>query len=283
MKKFCSFFLLILLISNSVFAQLDLPRLSPKASLTQVFGYTTITIEYSRPSVHERKIWGGLVPYNQVWRTGANEATTIQFNTDVVLNGNNVPAGRYSLFTIPTEKDWTIILNKVDKQWGAFTYKQDQDLLRFSATPQKNEFVECMLFSVSNITLNSATVNLYWENLRVSFKVEADVLSLAYARIKDAIANTKADDWQTYAASAEFVANNNVYLDEALTWVDKSISINVNYFNNFVKAKIYFKKENYVEALKYIDKAREAGRNNKEYEFFIPQIDMLEREVKSKL
>lgn len=283
MKKFCPSFLLIFLIGSSVFAQLDLPRLSPKATLTQVFGYTTITIEYSRPSVHERKIWGGLVPYNQVWRTGANEATTIQFNTDVMVSGNKIPAGRYSLFTIPTEKDWTIILNKVDKQWGAFSYKQDQDLLRFSAAPQKNEFVECMLFAVSDITLNSTVVNLYWENVHVSFKVEADVLSLAYAKIKDAIANTKADDWQTHAASAGFATDNNVYLDEALTWVDKSISINANYFNNFVKAKIYYKKGNYVEALKFIDKAREAGRNDKEYEFFIPQIDLLEKEVKSKL
>ncbi|MBI1939269.1 MAG: DUF2911 domain-containing protein [Ignavibacteriales bacterium] len=283
MKKFYSLFLLIMFFGTTVFAQLDLPRLSQKATLTQLFGYTTITIEYSRPSVHERKIWDGLVPYNQVWRTGANEATTIQFNTDVIVNGNNVPAGRYSLFTIPSETEWTIILNKVDKQWGAFSYKQDQDLLRFIVTPQKNEFAECMLFAVSDISLNSAVINLYWENVRVSFKAEADVLSQTYAKIKDAIANVKSDDWQTYAASAGFAADNNVYLDEALTWIDKSISINANYFNNFVKAKIYFKKGNHVEALKYIDKAREAGRNNKEYEFFIPQIDLLEKEVKSKL
>ncbi len=282
MKKY--FFVAVtLLFVSSLYAQLDLPRLSPKASATQVIGYTTITVEYSRPSVHERKIWGDLVPYNTVWRTGANEATTIQFTTDVTLNGNKVPAGRYSLFTIPTEKDWTVILNKVDKQWGAFNYKEDQDFLRFTVAPNPTDFVESMLFCFSDITSNSVIINLSWEKTKISFKVEADVLSQAYNKIKEGLANAKSDDWQVYAASANFAADNNVYIDEALTWADKAISMGENYFAYFVKAKLLSKKSQYIDALKYIEKTREAGGKDKNYEFFVTQVDILEREVKSKL
>ncbi len=277
------FIALLLLFSANLFAQLDLPRLSPKASVTQVIGYTTITIEYSRPSVHGRAIWGNLVPYNTVWRTGANEATTIQFTTDVKLNGNKVPAGRYSLFTIPTEKDWTVILNKVVKQWGAFNYKEDQDLLRVTVTPTHNDFVESMLFCFSDITPNTVVLNLSWEKIKISMLIEADVLSQAYTKIKEGLANANSDDWQIFAASASFAADNNVYIDEAITWADKAISMGENYFSYFVKAKLLNKKGNYVEALKYIEKTREAGSKDKNYEFFVVQVDMLERELKSKL
>ncbi|MEW6195010.1 MAG: DUF2911 domain-containing protein [Bacteroidota bacterium] len=282
MKKYF-FAALTLLFVSSTNAQLELPRLSPKANVMQVIGYTTITIEYSRPSVHERKIWGGLVPYNTVWRTGANEATVIQFTTDVTLNSKKVPAGRYSLFTIPTEKDWTVILNKVDKQWGAFNYKEDQDLLRFAVTPTSTNFVESMLICFSDITANSVIINLSWEKIKISFKAEADVLSQAYLKIKEGIANAKPDDWQVFAASANFAADNNIYLDEALTWAERAISMGENYFAYFVKAKLLNKKGNYLDALRFIERTREAGSKDKNYEFFVTQVDILEREVKSKL
>jgi len=158
---------ILLAISSQIFSQIDLPRLSPKAAVSQTIGYTEISVEYSRPSVHGRKIWGDLVPYNKVWRTGANEATVIQFTTDVSINGNKIPAGRYSLFTIPNEKEWTIIFNKVDKQWGAFNYKEDQDLIRFNVTPTENEFVESLIYYFSDITSNSVLLNIAWEKIKV--------------------------------------------------------------------------------------------------------------------
>lgn len=282
MKKYF-FAALTLFFVSSTNAQLELPRLSPKANVMQVIGYTAITIEYSRPSVHERKIWDGLVPYNTVWRTGANEATVIQFTTDVTLNGKKVPAGRYSLFTIPTEKDWTVILNKVDKQWGAFNYEEGQDFLRFAVTPTQNDFVESMLFWFSDITANSVIINLSWEKIKISFKAEADVPGHAYTKIKEGLAKAKSDDWQVYVASADFAADNNTYLDEALTWADKAISMSANYSAYFAKAKLLNKKGNYIEALKYIERTREAGSKDKNYEFFVTQVDILEKEVKSKL
>jgi hypothetical protein len=274
---------ILLAISSQIFSQIDLPRLSPKAAVSQTIGYTEISVEYSRPSVHGRKIWGDLVPYNKVWRTGANEATVIQFTTDVSINGNKIPAGRYSLFTIPNEKEWTIIFNKVDKQWGAFNYKEDQDLIRFNVTPTENEFVESLIYYFSDITSNSVLLNIAWEKIKVSFKIEVDVLSQAYQKIKEGLANAKADDWQSFSAAANFAADNNVYLDEALTWIDKAISMGDNYYPYFVKAKILFKQNKFKEALNFINKTREAGRKDKNYEFFVAQVDILEKEIKAKL
>jgi tetratricopeptide (TPR) repeat protein len=283
MKTYSRLLIILVIFASALTAQVDLPKLSPRSIVSQEIGYTTITIDYGRPSVHGRKIWGDLVPYNKVWRTGANEATTIQFNTDVLLEGKTVQAGRYSFFTIPTEKNFTIILNKVDKQWGAFNYNQKEDYLRIEVKPHKSDFVESMLFYFSEINQSSVKLNFAWEHLSFTCKIEVDVLSQAYGKIKEALANAKSDDWQIYSASANFAADNNVYIDEALQWAEKGILINQNYYSFFVKAKLLYKKGIYIEALKTIDKSRDAGRNDKNYEFFVAQIDILEREIKSKL
>lgn len=280
MKKIFSF---LFFISITLIAQVELPRLSPNASVTQKIGYTNITVEYCRPSVHNRKIWGDLVPYNKIWRTGANEATTIQFSTDVKLEGNKIPAGRYSLFTVPNEKEWTIILNKVDKQWGSFNYKEDQDLVRFKVTPKENEYVESLIFYFSDINQNSVLLNIAWEKIKVSFKIETDVLTQAYLKIKEALASVKINDWQSYASSANYFADNNVYLDDALNWIDKAISVGENYYPYYVKAKILFKQNKFKDALDFINKTREIGRKDKNYEFFVAQVDLLEKQIKEKM
>jgi len=154
-------------------------RVSPKAFVSQTIGFTDITINYCRPGVKGRKIWGKLVPYNKVWRTGANEATKITFSTNVIINGKKLPAGTYSFFAIPKEKEWTLIFNKVANQWGAFTYNELRDALRIKVKPLQNDFHEWLEYSFSNIDIqpagktNSAVVNLMWDRLKVSFKVEA--------------------------------------------------------------------------------------------------------------
>jgi hypothetical protein len=274
--------LVLLLFSFSIQAQIDLPRQSPSAGVSQTIGYTVITIDYCRPGIHGRQIWGGLVPYNKVWRTGANEATTIQFTTDVIVEGNKIPAGRYSLFTIPTETEWTVILNKVDKQWGAFNYKQDDDLIRFNVKPEKSPFTERMQFSFSNVTDSTASVVLNWENLQVAFGVKVEVLAQAFSKIKEGLA-AKPDNWQGYTAAANFAADNSAYLDEALNWIDKAVSLDPGYYPLFVKAKIYLKKGEYSTALKTLEKCRDAGRKDKTYNSFVAQVDFLEQEIRTKM
>ncbi|KAF0148396.1 MAG: hypothetical protein FD143_2881 [Ignavibacteria bacterium] len=275
------FIILLLFMAINIIAQVELPRLSPNASVSQTVGLTSITINYCRPAVHGRNIWGGLVPFNKVWRTGANEATTIQFTTDVTIEGNKVPAGKYSLFTIPTETEWTIILNKVDKQWGAYNYKQESDLLRFSVKPKQGSLVENLCFSVDNVANSSASIVMRWENLEVAFKVEVDLASQVYAKIKEAFA-AKPDSWQNYTQAANYAAENNLYGDEPFDWIEKAISLNGGYFPYFVKAKLYNKNNKTTDALKALDKCREIGRTDKNWDSFVSQVDFLEKQIKSK-
>ena len=170
---------LLLLLSFSIAANIsakkgeDPPRLSPEATVYEKVGYTDITITYCRPGVKERTIWGSLVPYNEIWRTGANEATTIEFSKDVKIEGHNVPAGKYSLFTIPSENEWTVIINKHWDQWGAFNYNEAEDLIRFKVKPVKNDFTERLLFTFDYVSPYFAKVVFEWEKLKISFTIEA--------------------------------------------------------------------------------------------------------------
>ena len=286
MKSLFTKIILVLFLSfgsGQLFAQLNLPRLSPNASVSQTVGYTKITVNYCRPGVKERTIWGGLVPYDKVWRTGANEATTIEFTTDVTIAGKKVPGGIYSLFTIPAKDEWTVILNKTDKQWGAFNYDMKQDFMRFKVKPSKADFVERMLFTFKDVTDNSTTLTLSWAGLSVSFDINVDVIDQVHAKIKDALASAKQDDWQTYASAANYAADNNAFLDEALQWIDKAIKIDGNFYPYFVRAKVYYAKGKYVDALKSIENCRDAGRSSKDYDSYISQVDYLEKQIKEKM
>ncbi|MFN3316104.1 MAG: DUF2911 domain-containing protein, partial [Raineya sp.] len=155
MSKFIAFLFSFFAIS-ALYAQ-ELPQASPVSKLEQRIGLTDVSVRYSRPSVKERKIWGEVVPYRTIWRTGANACTVISFSDNVSINGQNVPAGEYSLFTIPTENEWTIILNKNTKLWGSDGYKQEEDVLRFNVKPEMNApFTETMLFAFDNIKIDAA-------------------------------------------------------------------------------------------------------------------------------
>ena len=168
------FVFLAMLIAVAAVAQqpqVSYPRPSQHASLTQTIGTTDMTITYSRPGVKGRAIWGALVPYDKVWRTGANEATKISFSDDVTINGQALPKGTYSLHTIPGKDTWTIIFNKTADQWGSFKYEQAQDALRVTATPRKGPFTEWMEFDVPSLSADQATVELRWENLAVPFTI----------------------------------------------------------------------------------------------------------------
>lgn len=147
-------------------------RISPKAETMQTVGNTDIRIIYSRPGVKGRTIWGGLVPYDVVWRAGANEATKFIFSTNVTINGKLLKAGSYSFFTIPGKKEWTIIFNKVANQWGAFEYNEAEDALRIKVKPEKGSNVEWLLYSANKISDTAAIIKLEWEKLKIPFKVE---------------------------------------------------------------------------------------------------------------
>ena len=150
-------------------------RLSPKAEIMQQVGLTDVKISYGRPGVKGRTIWGKLVPYDAVWRAGANEATKITFSTDVVIEGKKLKKGSYSFFTIPGKKEWTIIFNKVADQWGAFEYNESQDALRIKVKPEKGNWQEWLAYTIGKVTDTSAIIRLEWEKLRVPFRVEVSL------------------------------------------------------------------------------------------------------------
>lgn len=151
----------------------DEARVSPNAAVSQTIGTTEVRLTYGRPSVNDRTIFAadGLVPYGEVWRTGANEATTISVSSDVMVEGEPLSAGTYSLYTIPGEDSWTIIFNDIANQWGT-NYDSSEDVLRVEVTPESAPQREMMMFSFTNVTDTSGTCVLHWNETRVPFEIE---------------------------------------------------------------------------------------------------------------
>lgn len=243
-----------LVASSAVAQQLQLPRPSPSASVSQTIGVTEVAIHYSRPGVKDRKIWGELVPYGEVWRTGANENTTIRFSTPVKIGGKELPAGLYGLQTIPTADQWTIIFSKDAEQWGAFNYKPENDALRIQAKPEAAEFRERMGFDFEDVTDTSAKVVMHWEKLQVPFTIEVDTPKLALAAAKDALRPG------TFNQAANWCIQNNTCLDEASRWLDASIALDPGFGNQRAKAMLLAKKNDFKGAVAWAEKALAAAK-----------------------
>jgi hypothetical protein len=257
MRKALLFF--SILITTAALAQqqapaVKYPRLSQKSSLMQTIGTTDMTITYSRPGVKGRKVWGTLVPYGQVWRTGANEATTISFSDDVTINGQPLKAGTYSLHTIPGEKEWTLIFNSVANQWGSYSYDQTKDSLRVKATPTTASFVEWMSFEVPVLSTDQATVALRWDNVAVPFTVNSNTTQKVLAQAKAAVTAAKADDARTPAQAASFAFDNGM-LSEASEWSDASLKAGESMSNLWLKSRILARQGKKAEAIATAEKA----------------------------
>jgi hypothetical protein len=227
---------------------LKLPRLSQHQVVMQTVGLTDITVDYSRPAVKGRALWGGLVPFDQVWRTGANEATQITFTDDVTINGQALPKGNYSLHTIPGKDSWTIIFNKVAKQWGSFTYDQAQDALRVTAKPQKAPFAELFTIGFPNVSNDNATVALCWGDVCVPFTVGTGTTAKVMAAAGVAVSGAAATDWQTPYRAASFAFDNGDNT-QAMTWLDQSTKASQNISNLYLKSRIQAKSGHKAEAI----------------------------------
>lgn len=262
MKKILLSAAAMTLIAPAAFAQLSLPRVSQKASVMQTVGLTDITITYSRPGVKGRAIWGDLVPYDKVWRTGANEATSITFSKDVSIEGNPLTAGTYSLHTIPGKSSWTVIFNKKSEQWGSYSYDAEQDALRVDVTPSAGPHVEWMMFSFPDVKNDSARVELAWEKTRVAFTVGVATDEQALAEIRKAMAG-EIKEWNVPYNAAGYVFNNGLdNMDEAMTWIDQSISMKEVFWNLRLKAQMLAKGGKMKDAVAVGDKAVSVGKTD---------------------
>lgn len=199
--------------------KIEFPQASPFSSVKEHFGVTDVSIEYSRPSIRERKIFGGLVPYNEVWRTGANAATKVTFSTDVKFGGTAVPAGSYALVTIPGEAEWTVILSKVvDGQWGTYAYDQKNDQARIKVKPvAMAEPLETMTISLQDLRASTANLVIAWDKTKIPVKIETDIVSKIVPQIEAAMAS---DGEKPYFAAAMFYYENNLDLALAKDWIE---------------------------------------------------------------
>jgi len=233
--------LAFLLVPLSAFAQLPslrFPEASQKASVSQRIGLTDISIAYHRPGVNNRKVWGGLVPYNEVWRAGANENTTISFNDAVWIEGKELAAGTYGIHMIPTPGEWTVVFSNESSAWGSFSYDTKEDALRIKATPQPSPFTERLSYTFENPTDNSAMVEMRWENVRVPFKVTVEVPKVVLANIRKDLTGLPQFTWQAWNRAADYALRNGGDLSEATEWAERSIAMNRNFQNLRTKAAI---------------------------------------------
>lgn len=242
-------------------------RVSPAATLSQEIGISKIGITFARPAVKGRKIWGDLVPFGQVWRAGANNATVITFSHAAKVAGQDVPAGTYGFFVLPGEKAWTLILNRKAKQWGAYDYKKEEDLLRWEATPQTGPFLEYLDYRVLPMDTGSATVELGWEKLRVSFPVVFDTKAIYWAHLEDTLKKAPETDWVPWYQAAAYCQAQGAEPQKALAWIEKSLKAGDSFWNHETAARIYKDAKRMPEALTHLQKAVDLskGKAPKEY------------------
>ena len=213
-KLFTCIITMMILTAVNVYAQLT-PQPSSTQSIVQDFGLGKISLVYSRPDVRGRKIFGGMEPYGKVWRTGANSATVIKFTDEVSMEGNKIPAGEYGLFSIPGENEWTIILSKQPKQWGAYNYKEADDFLRFKVkTEHLKALTETMTLAFSNVAATTCDLQMMWEHSGFTIHMTTDIDAKVMARIDSAM-NT---DKKPYYEALIYYYNNNKDMDKALAW-----------------------------------------------------------------
>lgn len=236
----------------------DFPRVSPNAEVHQTIGVTDVRITYGRPSVQDREIYGGLVPYDEVWRAGANEATTITFEHDVQIEGEPLDAGTYGLFTIPGQDTWTVIFNDEPNQWGAYEYDADQDVLRVEVTPESTERTwEMMTFVFEDVSDTEGQAVLYWADTKVPVTISVDTPSLVLEGADEAVQN--ADSWQPPFQYAAYALQSETRLEDALDWIDRSVEMEETFYNLAVKARLLAATGNHDDAVSVGEQALAEG------------------------
>jgi tetratricopeptide (TPR) repeat protein len=234
---------------------LTLPQPSQGASVSQTVGLTEIIITYHRPRVRGREVWGALVPFGEVWRAGANENTTIEVSTPVTVEGKPLAAGRYGFHAVPSSDRWTLIFSTVDTNWGSFDYQESEDALRVEVRPEPAPFEEALAYTFDDATATETTVAMRWEKLRVPFKVVVDTPEVVYQSLKRELRGLPQFFWQPWNQAATALLTNQVHLDEAMAWVDRSIALQKNFANAYTKSRLLTAKGDAAGAKALLDEA----------------------------
>ena len=259
MKTTLSFAFLLTLFQLAYAQELKVPTLSPITEVTQEVGLTQVKLSYSRPSAKGRKIFGGLVPFNEVWRTGANASTKLTFSEDVKIEGNALKAGTYALYTIPGEKEWTVIIhtNTKHRSIAGNVYKPEEDAFRFKVTPRRSSnFVETFTIGFSDMTTSSMNILVAWENTEIRFRVDFDVDAQVDRQIAELAASPAGMSHQNLFLAAEYYFHNNKDLTKADGWIVSAMEKSAKNFRyGLLRARILAKAGKRDEALKVIAEA----------------------------
>ena len=274
----CLLSALVALVATPAAAQLKLPAASPAAKVMQEVGVTEISIEYSSPGVKGRKVWGDLVPFDKAWRTGANAASKITFSRDVTFGGKPVPAGTYTIVTLPSQKGWKMMLNKDLTIWaGLKPYDPAQDLVTVDATTTEIPLRERLAFLFSNTTDDATSLDMEWEKLRVSVPIKVDTAAHVQAGMQTAVVSSS----RMLANMARHVAESTKDYAAALKHADASVAIQSTWYNQWIRADILGRMGKYAEARKAAQIAWDLGQNDKGF-FFRDQVSKALAEWKGK-
>ncbi|MBN3581862.1 DUF2911 domain-containing protein [Algoriphagus aestuarii] len=236
-----TYFLIFFLLFGyqSIAQQIDMPQASPSAKIAQKIGLTDVTVSYSRPSTKGRKIFGELVPYGSIWRTGANGATVINFSTDVKIEGQAVPKGQYAIYSIPNKNTWTVILSKNTKLWGAIGYNPEEDQLRFEVAPSKTKNnYETFEINFTNLTDTGADLSMKWEQTSAKFHISMDADPIVMAQIKEYVLDQDTDNPNLLYEASSYYLNTGRDLNKAYEWIQESVENDPKYWAYHLKAKI---------------------------------------------
>ena len=234
----------------------ELPQPSPESTVSQRIGLSDFSVTYSRPSTKERKIFDDLVPYGELWRTGANSCTRISFSTKVIIDGKSVDAGEYGLFTIPNKDSWTVILSAQTNLWGVGGYDKGKDVLRINVTPEKSDFDETFMISFTDLSTNGGQLSLEWESTEVNIPIAVD----SDAQSANNVAKALSDANRSYRNAASFYSGRGEH-DKAIEAIELAVTLDANsWYTHWVKAEIYAKADRKKEAKKLGKAAIEMGQ-----------------------
>lgn len=285
-KSLAFLFIILGMSTHYALGQLTTPQPSPVSTLKQRVGLTDITVEYSRPGIKNRVVFGDMVPYNELWRTGANMATTIELSDDVTINTKPLEKGKYAIFTIPGEREWTLIFNKNTNQAGTAAYSDNMDALRLIVPTEKlTESIETFTIDFSHFTSNGAKMNISWEKTRISVNVESDVDKKVMAQIERAF--NPANQAPQYYQAASYFLDSGKDLDQALQWVNKALELYKQgggepFWVIHTKAKILAAKGDYKEAIKAAEHSKSLAAKAPSDFGYIGMNDKLIAELKKK-
>lgn len=235
-------------------------RVSPPATVVQGLGLSTVKVEYSRPAVKGRSIWGGLVPYGQVWRAGANSATVITFSDPVTVEGRPLPAGSYALFVIPGPERWTFAFNRKAAQWGAYAYAPGEDALRIEVAPQAIPHAEWLRFDLDPEGADVIRCALAWERRKAAFDVRMDVKGIYWKHLEETLAKADPGQWAPWYQAAAYCFQEGIHPERMQAWLGTSLKAQETWWNLELKAKLLHKAGQASEARSTLERALALSR-----------------------